>query len=438
MKKYDVIIIGGGISGISAAISCSKLGLKTLIIEKNNNPGGVLTNCNVMPMMTFHSKKRQTIQGIGQEIIEELKKVKGTYGHLKDPIGFVESITPFKPEKMKLVLSNLIKKYKIDTVFGVIINEIKIEQNKINYISIINEYMEEHIKSLFYIDATGDGNFSVKAGAKKITQNSTPQPSTMVYKIKGINKEKIKDYVLKNKKNFTLNENTTALKEYLAISGYFNEIKKFKDYNINFKRDRLLFFEIPFSTDEILMNTSRYNFDGTNPYEKTKNQLNSFKDTENFESFLKNEIYGFENINSIETSSIIGIRETFHVKGKKIIEYKDLLKKDININSIAVGAYPIDIHDSGSDKIITKKTSEEYYIPFEALIPETVENISLAGRAISATSEAFSAIRTSPLACATGEAAGIIAYTYIKNSKIEESSYKDIKNILDKRGIIYK
>lgn len=39
-SKYDVIIIGAGSGGLMAACRCAKLGLKTLVIEKNNAPGG--------------------------------------------------------------------------------------------------------------------------------------------------------------------------------------------------------------------------------------------------------------------------------------------------------------------------------------------------------------------------------------------------------------
>lgn len=42
MAKYDIIIIGGGISGLSLAHYCAKAQLKTLVIEKNDQAGGAL------------------------------------------------------------------------------------------------------------------------------------------------------------------------------------------------------------------------------------------------------------------------------------------------------------------------------------------------------------------------------------------------------------
>lgn len=43
--QYDVVIIGGGPSGMAAAIESSKLNAKTLIIERNETLGGILNQC---------------------------------------------------------------------------------------------------------------------------------------------------------------------------------------------------------------------------------------------------------------------------------------------------------------------------------------------------------------------------------------------------------
>ena len=42
--EYDVIVIGGGIAGISASVSAARCGRKVLLIEKQVNLGGLATS----------------------------------------------------------------------------------------------------------------------------------------------------------------------------------------------------------------------------------------------------------------------------------------------------------------------------------------------------------------------------------------------------------
>lgn len=45
MKKYDVVVIGGGPAGMGASIECGKTGAKTLLIERDSRLGGILNQC---------------------------------------------------------------------------------------------------------------------------------------------------------------------------------------------------------------------------------------------------------------------------------------------------------------------------------------------------------------------------------------------------------
>lgn len=88
MKKYDVIIVGGGISGAVAAISVAREGVSVLIVEQYGFLGGMLTAGGVGPMMTFHAGKYQVVRGITDEVIQRLIIKGKSPGHIFDTTGY--------------------------------------------------------------------------------------------------------------------------------------------------------------------------------------------------------------------------------------------------------------------------------------------------------------------------------------------------------------
>ena len=56
MKKYDVVIVGGGFAGVAAAVAAARGGAKTLLVDKGNALGGAAVNSLVMPFMPFSTE----------------------------------------------------------------------------------------------------------------------------------------------------------------------------------------------------------------------------------------------------------------------------------------------------------------------------------------------------------------------------------------------
>src|SRR5690554_2939955 len=104
MKSYDLIVSGGGLSGCVSAISARRLGLRVLLVESSGILGGSTTQSLVSPWMTFYDDGKQISKGIGEEIVRRLKNNQQSLGHIKDPIGFTDRITPVDIEGVKQVL----------------------------------------------------------------------------------------------------------------------------------------------------------------------------------------------------------------------------------------------------------------------------------------------------------------------------------------------
>ena len=54
MKTYDVIIVGSGTGGQTAAYYLNEKGLKTAVVENSDRPGGVCALCGCQPKKWFY------------------------------------------------------------------------------------------------------------------------------------------------------------------------------------------------------------------------------------------------------------------------------------------------------------------------------------------------------------------------------------------------
>ena len=71
-KTFDVVVIGGGISGTMAAIASARQGSKTLLIERYGALGGMATTGLVQPITTWGINDNYVINGTGKLILENL------------------------------------------------------------------------------------------------------------------------------------------------------------------------------------------------------------------------------------------------------------------------------------------------------------------------------------------------------------------------------
>ena len=130
---------------------------------------------------------------------------------------------------------------------------------------------------------------------------------------------------------------------------------------------------------------------------------------------LKESIPGFENCFVSAISSSIGVRETRRIKGIKMVTEKDALLGNIPEDTIALSGYKIDVHSGKDTGLLFKDIEEPFGISYSCLIPQNVENLTVAGRCISADAVALGSLRIIPTCMALGQAAGVGASLAVKN-----------------------
>ena len=77
VASYDVIVCGGGPSGMIAAIAAAREGARTAIIERYGFFGGMATSGYVTPISVFSYNGERNIDGIPWEFVQRLRDMDG-------------------------------------------------------------------------------------------------------------------------------------------------------------------------------------------------------------------------------------------------------------------------------------------------------------------------------------------------------------------------
>ena len=400
MKKYNLIVAGGGLAGVAAAIGAAREGLSVLLIEKSGCLGGAMSNSLVFPFMYYwtddsDSKNRKYLcKGIFAEMVERVKQYNSSCND-----------TIFKPEYFKLVLDDMITEAKVDVLFHSAVFEVKSENRCIKSVSLTTVSGVLTIEADFFVDATGDGNLFTLAGCDyQLGRDGDGlcQPMTTCFRMCGVDIEQFQ-------------KDRNKLQE--LYKKYQQEGK------ITNPRENILVFTgigdgvLHFNTTRIIKH------DPTNPFDVSKAEIAARRQIHEMAAFLKENSTAFENSTVISIANDIGIRESRKLKGVHILTEEELKNLVEFEDAIALGNYDIDIHNpSGTGTSHYYFKSGEYYqIPYRSLLPKEYDNLLVAGRCISTTHEAQASIRIMPICACLGEAAGTAVSVAHKSGKTAHS-----------------
>ncbi len=182
-------------------------------------------------------------------------------------------------------------------------------------------------------------------------------------------------------------------------------------------KSKLRFWGNAFRRGEANLNaTFVTGLDGTNALDLSRAEIECRRQAIALTAFLKRHVPGFESVYVMRTAPHIGVRETRRFVGDYYLTYDDFIREAKFPDGIARSGFFVDIHDpkpTGSlhipDKGDMPEGGGDFDVPYRALLPQGVENLILAGRCISASSEAFASARVTGTVMAMGHAAGTAA-----------------------------
>lgn len=432
-KKYncDVLVAGGGVSGISAAVNAARKGAKVILCEADGYLGGTATRGLVGPFMTCYDRKGevQIIRGFFQEFVDRLIAEGGAIHHSKCPGGDSFAgyrskghygVTPVEPEVIKTVAEKMCNEAGVKLLYHSRVIGCDTENNTIKSAYIATPAGVEVINAKVYIDTTGNASLAEKAGAEVVfgDEDGFVQTASLFFRIDGVNKEKLDSEIAKttdDRGRFFMDvieeatENgefpcgTVKLRIYEGAKGTWVVNMAQEDSTV-----------VDFDTEAV-----------------TSAEISQRLQVEKIFEFLKNNIPGLENINMTETASGIGIRESRRIVGKTVLSKDDLLESRHYDERIAVCSNSIDVHMKKGVEYWTCENN--YYIPLSCLVSKNITNLMGAGKTMSADKYAFAAVRVMPPCFAMGEAAGITA-ALAKDGNVSNVDVSDVQKVILENG----
>lgn len=415
-REYDVAVLGGGPSGFCAALAASRAGARTLLVERLGFLGGTATASMVTPWMSFHGPRGPVVAGIAQEVVDRLIEAGACPGHLDDPLGVATTVTPFDTEQLILLLLLMAEEAGIDLLLNAFVSGTVAESHGLRGVQVVHKAGTETLRARRFIDSTGDADILHLAGQptrRGREADGLNQPLTAIFKLGGVQEERLLDYIRGRPDQAVL---AAAYRDgrpmpVLALSGLFEiveEARRAGEFDV--PRDRLLLFGLPRKGD-VAVNTTRIFADPLDPWDSSRAACESARQIQTVHAFLRRWVPGFEECYLLQVPVQLGVRESRRAVGQYVLDGEDVRRGRDFPDSIARGAFPIDIHspDGAGLNCDPGSVGPDYGIPFRCLVPRDLNNVLVTGRALSATFEAHASARITPTAMATGQAAGVAA-----------------------------
>ena len=452
-SHWNVIVCGGGLTGVCAAAAAARNGARTLLVERDGSLGGTMTNQLVGPMMTFHAPDRQVghprvaVGGLAQELVERLMALGASPGHILDTSDYCATITPFDTETLKLVAMRLLLEAGVTILYNTWISGVVKDGPALRGVEVLNKGGRAVLTGDVFIDCTGDADVAALAGAPVELgreDDGLVQPVSLMFKLSHVDNEALRAYTAAHpaEASLTPRQAEAYLNQKLNKNAGFKE--KLRAYiaagKLPLEREDILFFNTIYE-DEVIVNTSRVaQVDPLDPWAMSAAENLAREQVFALVDFFRREIPGFANARLTAVGSRVGVRESRRIVGEYTLTAEDIMAERRFDDAIATSAYPVDIHSlrpGENENAAFPYRGQVYQVPYRCLLPLHVEQLLVAGRSISATHEAQASIRVSPNCMAFGQAAGTAALLSLRQECApREVDVPALRRLLAEQGAI--
>lgn len=437
---YDVAVIGGGPGGIGAAIAAARMGKRVVLIERYPMLGGMGTAALVNNFCPAHwDGERFIIGGIFGELRQRLIARKAIYSIT--PLPTTNPILePYDPDIFAAEVESMCRDTGVELLLNTRITQVTFEPAPE---AIVHLESGQTINATMVVDATGDALIAQQAGVSSTfgnAQTHAVMPLTFCYMIGPVDLQ-----AAQAEFPAAVRYDAQVGESFFYFSGWNSTVDPWikearQKGELHIPRDHIsAIVSVPGKPQYTTVNFGRVTVqDPTDPLQLAAAEQEGQQQIEEGIHFFRKYIPGLRKVELVQQARQIGVRESRQIVGLYTLTADDIMACRQFDDCIAQCCYPIDIHEPGKDTTIMKHVphGQHYDIPWRCLVPrDGPGNLIVAGRTISATSEAMSSFRVSPSVMAIGEAAGVTAARAVEcRCAIRDVSPADVQRRLVETG----
>ncbi len=161
--QVDVLVCGGGLGGVSAAVAAARAGARVMLIERNGYPGGVATAglcCSVFNCL-YTPSHELVVRGNAAEFVDALAEATGYGARWHDHKGHII----YDVERGKLTLIELLERAGVSCLFDTLVTDVVTDGRTLRGVVVESKSGREAILAGAVVDATGDADVAHQAGA---------------------------------------------------------------------------------------------------------------------------------------------------------------------------------------------------------------------------------------------------------------------------------
>jgi len=386
----DVLVVGAGSAGSTAAIAAARTGATTMLVDRLGFLGGTSTAVldTFYAFYTPGAQPRKVVSGIPDEVVGRLTE-RGMAFERPNTYGAGTGIT-YDPESLKRVWDELLTEAGVSLLLHAFVIGTHVENGRVTALDVATKGGVRRIEARCVIDASGDADVCALAGAPYEAPGGNVQSLSTVFRMANVDVGRAQSVPKEELWRLMREARDSGRYALTRIEGSVHRT--------------------PQEGVMMALMTRVRNVDATDPEQLTAAELEGRRQAHEYFRFLRETVPGYERAVLVSTSPAIGVRESRRIVGEHVLTAGEILAATTFDDQVARCGAPIEEHHAGDDtRWVYLEEGQTYGIPFRALQPQGIDNVLVAGRCFSATHDAHASARSMGTCMAMGQAAGTAA-----------------------------